>query len=817
MNLWLATLQDFRFAIRQLIASRGFALTALLSIALGIGATTAVFSVIYGVLLDPYPYKNPDRLVHLILKDKAGNEQWPGLTGTQIEQLRTAAGVESVTAQADWNLTTTGDELPDDVQGVYLTPNAFQHFGVPALLGREFGVADQPAGQDPQPLVVLSYRFWARHFGGERNVVGQKLQLDHKTYEVIGVMPPRFTWGPDQGADVYLPLKLTADPNESFFPSVRLKPGVSRATVNAALQPLLEQFAKQQPARFPERFKVAVQGLNDNFVTRVGKTLSLLLGAVALLLLIGCANVSILLLARGMARSHEFAVRAAIGAGRGRLVSQLLMESLVLSLCGGLIGVALAYRTVALIAAWLPEGSFPKEAAIGINLPVLFFSLGLAMLTSVIFGLSPALSLSRPNIAEVIQANTRRASVGVKGKRMNSALIAGQIALTVVLLTTAGAAVEGFLRLMHRNLGYEPHNVMAVGIPVHANTYMTWAQRSAYFEQLRQRIATLPEVVGAGISSNATPPNSGWETRFEILGRPSNEAQQLRANFVSSEYFDVLHIPVERGRMWNRAATARGDRVAAINQTMAHQYWPAGDAIGHQIRIPKMKSDSIYSPMIPESDGWFQIIGVVGDTPDDGLRNQIRPAIYFPDSIYMRMYTEILVRTKTPPLQSLRNVRAQVLAVNGDQQVASNVRSLDQWITSEPDWAQQRLIAILFGAFASLALMLAAVGLYSVVSYTVAQRTSEIGIRISLGARRRHVLKLVFFSTAKSVGTGLALGAGFSLLLNRILRGWMEGNPHDPRILLIVAILLAVSAGAASVLPARRAFSIDPVVAVRSQ
>jgi len=812
MNPWLSTLQNFRYAIRQLIKSPWFALTALLSLGLGIGATTAVFSVVYGVLIDPYPYKDPERMAHLVLIDKAGHELWPGLTGAQIEQLRMTPGIERAIGQDDWSLTTTGVDLPDDVAGVYLTPNAFDYFGVPALLGRGFGAVDAP-----QPVVVLSYRFWQRHFGGDRNVVGRNLQLDHKTYEVMGVMPPRFTWGGGDGADVYLPLKLTSDLNAALTCEIRLKPGLSHAAINAALQPLLEQFARQQPAQFPDHFKVSVQGLSEQFVDRVGKTLWLLLGAVALLLLIGCANVSILLLARGTARTHEFSVRAAIGAGRARLVSQLLVESLVLSLGGALLGVALAYRTVALMAAWLPQGSFPNEAAIALNLPVLFFSIGLAVLTSIVFGLSPALSLSRADIAHLIRANTRKASPGISGKRMNSVLVAGQIALTVVLLTTAGAAIEGFLRLMHTDLGYDPHNVMAVGIPIHNNTYLSWEQRSRYFEQLRARISTLPEVVSAGISSNATPPNNGWVIGFQILGRRSNEAQELLANLVSSEYFDVLHIPLEQGRLWDRMAATRGDHVAVINETMAHRYWPKGDALGHQIRIPKMKGDSVYSSAIPDSDGWFQVVGVVADARDDGLRNRIRPAAYFPYTVYMRMYTQILVRTTTPPVQVLRSVRAQVQAVNGDQQVSNNVRNLDQWITMQPEWAQQRLIAVLFGGFASLALVLAAVGLYSVVSYTVAQRTSEIGIRMSLGARQRDILKLVFASTAKSVGIGLTLGAGFILLFHRVLQGWVEGDAQDPTILLGVGFLLGASAAAASFFPARRASSIDPMTAVRDQ
>ena len=809
-----ALLQDFRYAFRQLLKNPGFALTALLSLALGIGATTAVFSVVYGVLMNPYPYKDPERMVHLRMNDKAGHERGFGLNGPQLQRLRQARCVQSAIAEDDWNLTTTGDDLPEDVAAAYLTSNGFQFFGVPPLLGREFAPSDAPDGQDPQPVVVLGYKFWQRHYGGDRTVLGRNIQLVHKTYSVIGVVPQRFTWG---DADVYLPLKLTSDPKRIFGPEVRLRPGVTYAAANAELQPIFEEFAKVKPDQFPEHFHMAVKGLNEMFVERLGKTLFLLLAAVALLLLIGCANVSILLLAKGTARAHELAVRAAVGASRFRLLIQLLIESLALSIGGAILGVLLAYQTVSLIAAWLPEGSFPNEAAIGINIPVLVFSVGLALFTTVLFGLSPAVSMSRPEIAQVIQANTRKATGNLRGKRTNNLLIAAQIALTVILLTAAGAAIGGFLHLLNTGLGYDPHNVMSVAIPVHDNTYMTWQERATYFDQLQQRVATLPEVVSTAISTNATPPNNGWETNFEIFGRPVNETQQLRANFVSPEYFTLLHIPVSRGRIWNHADNARGAMLAVINETMAHQFWPNGDAVGHQMRLPKMKSDSPFSPAVPNSDHWLQVVGVVADARDDGLRNTIKPAVYVPYTIILQMYTQILVRTKVPPLSVLHSVRAQVHAVNAEQQVMGNVRNLDQWITTQPEWAQQRLVASLFGAFAILALVLAAVGLYSVVSYTVAQRTNEIGIRMSLGARQNHILKLVFASTASSVASGLVAGTLLSLVLNKLFQQWAEGSSRDPLILVAVVAVLTLSAAAACIIPARRASSIDPMVAVRCQ
>ncbi len=802
-----------RFALRQLRKSPGFALTAILSLALGIGATTAVFSVVYGVLMNPYPYKDADRMAHLVLKDKAGNKRWPGLTGPQIRQIRQARSVESVVGEDEWNLTTTDEDLPEDVTAVYLTPNATTHFGVPALLGRGLIPSDAPDGQDPQqPVVVLGHKFWLRHYGASPDALGRTLRLVHKSYTIVGVMPPRFTWG---DADVYLPLKLTQDPKMQYAAPMRLKPGVRRAAANAELQPLLQQFAKDAPSHFPASFHVALQGLNDQFVERLGATLFLLFGAVALLLIIGCANVSILLLARGSARRHELAVRAAMGAGRGRIVGQLLIESLLLSTAGAMLGVLLAYQGVHLIAKWLPEYSFPHEAAIGINLPVLVFSVALALATGVLFGLSPAMHLSRTDLAGIMQSSTRRMTAGVRGKRMHGALVAAQVALTLLLLTGAGAAIRGFVRLMHTNLGYDPHNAMSVGIPVHDNTYMTWEGRAQFFEQIRQRIAAMPEVVSAGISTNATPPDNGWNTHFEILGKPVPEERELRTNFVSPEYFTVLHIPLVQGRVFDHAETMRGAHLALVNQTMARQYWPLADAIGSQVRVPQLKGEPPYSPAAPDSDGWLQIVGVVADARDDGLRQPVKPAIYVPFTMRMPMFTQILVRARVEPLTVLRAVRAQVHAVNPDQQVIGNVRNLEQWITGQQEWAQERLVATLFSAFAVLALLLSVFGLYSVVSYIVAQRTNEFGIRMALGAGRAHVLRLVFASTWLSVGGGLVAGIVLSWALKSVLARWAEGSSMDAAIVLAVVALLTTAASIACLLPAYRASSIDPVSALR--
>ncbi len=806
-------LQDLRYGFRQLRKNLGFTLVAVISLALGIGATTAVFSVVYAVVLDPYPYVEVDRMIHPVVTTKQGAERWLGFTGPQFQQVRESHSVESAFAQDDWNLTTTGSELPEDVQAVYLTGNAFNQLGVPALLGRGLLPSDAPEGQDPQPVAVLGYKFWQRHYNGERDVVGKNIQLVHKNYTIVGVVPARFAWG---DADVYLPLKVSADPSRAYNVEVKLKPGVSHAAIDAEFQSLFQQFAKETPRHFPaDGFRVTVQGFNDRFMKELGPTLYLLLGSVALLLLIGCGNVSILLLARGTAREHEFAVRAAVGAGRSRILRQLLTESLVLSLSGAALGVMLAYELVAVIVPMLPESSFPHEAAIHINLPVLCFSVGLAIFTGVFFGLSPALQFSRPEVSQVMQASTKKVLGGVRGKRIHNTLIAGQIALTLLLLASAGAAITGFIKLNHSHLGYNPHNVMSVGIPVHDNTYLSWESRSQYFSQLMAKVATLPEVKMAGLSTNATPPDNGADNKFEILGKPASDDQHARLNFVSKEYFPVLEIPMVQGRLWDDSETKRGARLAVVNQTLAKLYFPQGDAVGHQIRTPNLKADPPITQAIPESNDWFEIIGVVGDALDDGLGKPIKPGIYVPYTIFMPPWTQILVRTEVPPLSILNNVRRQVHSVDADQQTIGHVRNLEEWITGQREWAQQHLVAMLFGAFAALALSLAAVGLYSVVSYTVAQRTNEFGIRMALGAQRSDVLRMVFLSTLFSVGAGIVAGVVLSLAMKRVVAQWAQGSSINFAVLLGVTVLLGAVAALASILPAHRASTVDPMQALR--
>lgn len=808
-----SVLQDLRFSYRELRKNPGLALTAILSMTLGIGATTAVFSVIYGLLVNPFPYRGADRMVYLNALDQSGSDWEVELTGPQLKALGQAKCIESLAAGwGTWNLTTTGEDLPEDVPAVYLTTNSDAHFGVPALLGRTLIASDAPEQGDAQSVVVLSYTFWERHFNADPDVIGRTLQLVHKNYMIVGVMPPRFTWW---GADAYLPLKVTSDPNVQYDPFVKLRPGISRTAANSELQALLERFAKETPRHFPKKFRASVRGINDYYVEHLGHSLFLLFGAVALLLLIGCANVSILLLARGTARQHELAVRAAIGASRRRIQRQLLTDALALSLLGALGGVLLAYRLLPAFLQWLPEQSFPHAAVIRINLPVLIFSVAVAIVTGVLFGLSPAFEFSQPQLAQLMQSSSRRTTGGARGKRMHAALVTGQIALTLLLLTSAAAAINGFIGLVRTDLGYDPHNVMSVGIPVHQNAHVTWEDRSTYFERIRARIAAIPDVIAAGISTNATPPSNGSNESFEIFGRPGTQQEQVRANFVSPEYFQALKIPLLQGRLWDPREVVRGARLALINRTMAREYWPHGDALEKQLRLPDLKAEPPFSQEVPEGNSWLQIIGIVADAKDDGLRKPVKPAIFVPFSLRMGMWTQILVKTRVAPLGILNRVRAEVKSIDPDQQVYGKTRNLEQWIQREDEYAYGRLVAALFSGLSLLALALAAVGLFSVVSYSVVQRTNEFGIRMALGAMRSQVLQLVIVSTARNVIGGLVAGVLLSVILSRFFSKWAEGSAHNPLFFAAVMLLLVLTSASAALIPALRASSLDPMDALR--
>ena len=808
-------LQDFRYSLRQLIKNPGFALTAVLSLALGIGATVSVFSVIYGVLMHPFPYADVDRIGNLSIRNARGILFDAEFTGPPLRELRQVHAFENLATWRLTNLTMTGEEIPENVSAYYGIGETFPTLGVPPLLGRNLGPSDSPDGQEPQPVVELHYRFWQRHFHGDPAVLGKTLELAHKKYTIVGVTRPNFTEG--WGTDVYLPDEIGSIRYAGAM--MKLRPGVSWTAADAELTPLLERFAHEQPDNFPRTFKVDVRPLTYEIGESMGGTLYLLFAAVAMLLAIGCGNVSILLLARATARQREFAVRAAVGANSYRIVRQLLTESLLLAVTGTGLGILLAYRLLALIVAWMPEHLFPPDVAIRINAPILLFSAGLALVTAVFFGLMPALQMAKPEISQVMQSSSSKAAGSVRGKRLHGTLVAAQIALTLLLLTAAGAAIQSFVRLTHVPLGYDPGNVVVADIPLQENTYTTWQGRVNYFEQLRASIAALPGVTSTAISGDATPPYINWKLSFDLLGQPAAapEAQSARIAFVDSSYFGTLHMPLLRGRIWSPAEIERGALLVLVNESFARRYSVNGDILGHSLKLPKRPSDPPRSLSAPGADGWLQVIGVVGDAQNQGVEKPVDPAIFAPYSLQLWMDTSLLVRSQVAPETLERSIRKQLAAVNPDQQTDSKIEDLETWIRHEPVWARGRLISALFAGFSILALVLSAVGLYSVSSYSVAQRTNEFGIRVALGAQRAHVFRIVMASAAVSVGIGVVAGLVLSIGLNRFISSWVGNSTDHPWIALGVSFLLLAVAAAACLIPARRALSVDPMTALRHE
>jgi predicted permease len=416
-----------------------------------------------------------------------------------------------------------------------------------------------------------------------------------------------------------------------------------------------------------------------------------------------------------------------------------------------------------------------------------------------------------------MQSGSHKVTGSVRGKKVHSSLIAAQIALTLLLLTGAGAAIQGFERMMNRSLGYDPHNVMSVGIPIHENTFGTWDERATYFAHLRESVAAMPGVVQAGISTNATPPSNGSTQTIDILGKDAAERQEALINFVSPEYFTILHIPLRDGRLWGDSEIRHGATLAIVNQAFVQRYLPGEQILGRSLRIAQLTSHPPYQLTTPDANGWLQIIGVVGDALDDGMDKPVKPGVYLPYTLNMWMWTQVLVRTQGDPLVMLHSIQKEIASVNPDQQVESRATSLENWITREPEWARAHLVSILLAAFSALALILAAVGLYSVVSYSVVQRMSEFGIRVALGAKRFDVLRIVLLSATTSVGIGLATGAALSLGFGRVITHWVENGTHDPLVVLAVSILVVAVAAVACILPAIRAVRVDPIIALRCE
>lgn len=804
--------KDISFALRQLVKHRVYALTAILSLALGIGATAAVYSVLYGVLIDPYPYRDANRIAFIEIHNKQGRGGQVRFTLAQLDQIRQAKSIEDVIAEDRTYMVATDGELPLSVPTLRMTGNGFQFLGAPPILGRLFYAAEAPAGSDPPPVAVISYLFWKKRFASSPDVLGKVLELNQKQYSIIGVVGPRFTW---TDAEIYLPIPIEAGGSNHLNILIRLRPGVSTATAAEELTGIIKQIGHADPSILPpDGFTIKVESLNDGLLGEFKGTLILLFVAVALLLLIGCGNVSILMLARGTERQQELGTRLALGASRTRIVRQLLTEAVILSVTGGALGMAFAYIAIRLITGLLPEYSIPHEVVIHLNVPVLLFSVAVSVAVGILSGISPALQFSSPRIGETIRSGASR-STTLRGDRTRSALIAAQVALTVLMLAGAGAAMQNFLKAYAAQLGFDSHHVLTMNFSLPEKAYPTWQGRVNYEDAVIEKIKTTPGVTSAAISVVGTPPDSNWLEQVDIVGGTLDHSRKSTLNMVGAEYFSVLRIPVLEGRTLTREEVARGANFAVISKNFAERYFPGVDPISRQI-IPTHLSNlprQLQLTASPTFNQPYQIVGVVSDVRNDGLHRPILPQVYIPSSILLSPGVELIIRTSVDPLPLVHSISTNIRALNQNQAV-SFVYSMDDYISTFV-WSQERFLAVLFGIFSLVALGLALIGLASVVSYTVQQRTREFGIRMALGAPQSNVLWLTLLATIRTTTIGLALGILASLGLSNVVYRWTQSSTRDAGVLAGIAAIFLVATAAACLPPARRATRINPSKALR--
>jgi putative ABC transport system permease protein len=808
-----ALLQDLKYAVRVLRKSPGFAAIAILTLALGVGANTAIFSVVNAVLLRPLSFKDPSRLVEISRVDESRGIQG-GAFGYPcfqfIGERATLFDGLAVSSADTFNLIGTGQ--PVQIQAMRVSSSFFDVVGVRPEIGR--GFRSEESKQGAAPVVILGYSLWRDRFGSDPNVVGRNMTLDGLNYTIVGVLTREMDV-PFRGTDVWVPRPYES----SLFPPVRvpmgvgyllgysrLKPGVSLAQARTELDTIAHAYQKA----FPSNTDASPDGtltptlIADSALGGVRNTLWVLLGAVGFVLLIACANVANLLLVRAAGRGKETAVRAAIGGSRYRLAQQFLTESILLAFIGGGLGVLVAAWGVQILSA-LRDLPVPRADAIGVDSRVMIFSLAVMLLTGILFSLAPIWRMSRTDLVEALKESARGSSTGPRRNRMGAALVVGELALSVVLLAGAGLLLRSFVRLLHVNLGFAPENVLTFQISLPTTKYPQMYQKTAFYRDVRERIAAVP-----GVRSVATafmlPPNSGVFAPYLVEGMPTDTQQGKRPlavwNSVSTAYFQTLGVPLMRGRFFDETDAENGPDVVIISENVAKHYWPNQDPLGRHIQVARQQTPS-------------EIVGVVADVRNRGIGATPFEELYTP--LPQRAWASMMTTVKTSgdPNQIVSAVRSAVAAVDRDQPV-TQIQTLDSALADSV--AQQRLSALLLGVFAAIALTLASVGIYGVTSYTVAQRTQEIGIRIAMGAQASDVLALILKYGAKLAAAGVLLGIAAAIALTRLMGNLLYNiSPTDPATLAIVSVTLAGVALLACYVPARRATRVDPVIALRSE
>ncbi|MCU1257981.1 MAG: hypothetical protein JWO80_866 [Bryobacterales bacterium] len=801
--------QDGRFGLRSLLKDRSFFLTAILALALGIGSTTAIFSVIDNVLLAPFPYTDGQRLAAIDIRDSSSNDQFGRQFFSVPEFLdyQEQNGVfdRSIGVRNDAYLM-TGQGAPESFDGATVTGNTFEFLGVTPLLGRAVTPDDVKPGAPP--VFVLSYKVWKRRFGGDASIVGRTFILNEKPTTLVGIMPQRFAWW---GADLWVPTALThaeAGPTARYFSLLgHLKPGLTEKTAAPNIQILAKRLAKAYPKDYPKQFTAGVQSLVDNVVGKFRTTLYTLLAAVGLLLLIACANVANLLLARATTREKEFAIRATLGASRWKLVRQLMVEGLMLALMGAAAGCFFAWAGLKGLVALIPQFTFPDEAVIHLNGPVLLATVATAVMTALIFGLFPALGSSRRDLSEPLKSGGRGNS-GFRRGRLRNALIVSEVALSLVLLTGAGLLMRSFFLQREVDLGIHSEKILTMGLNLPAKQYKTAEQQARFLRDLLPRIERLPGVVSV-TGALAFPPFGGIDTDFDAAGKTHSENWKGQMILCSPAFFDTLGARLLRGRALSVQDVEGVRKVAVVNQTLAKKFFPGEDPIGKRIKLSGLER----APA-PVADPWFEVIGVSSDMKNHGVRDPVTPEAYAPYSHSSYGGYRIFVRTVGAPTPLARAVEGEVLALDKGV-VPQRTRAMAEEIDLF-QFAKPRFGMILFGVFAAIGLVLVSVGVYSVISYTVSQQSHEIGIRMALGASAGNVRTLVILSGLRFIFIGVGAGLALSLVLTRVLASEFYGvSPYDPITLSAVIVVLTMVGVAASYLPSNRATRVDPAISLR--
>jgi putative ABC transport system permease protein len=811
-NFW----QDLRYGVRVLFKDHRFAILAVLALALGIGSSTVVFSVVYDGLLNPFPYKNAGGITIFQIHDadEAGVRGRGAFSFPEFLDYREQNHVFSDMVGTGYASvlysTPTGT---DQFDGSYVTTNTFPFLGVQPLLGR--WLTDDDGKPDAPPAFVMSFRCWKERFGGDPNILGKQLTLNGISRRLVGIMPNRFRYF---GSAVYLPLSLSRNSPEAIneygrprwlVGEERRKPGVTYAAVAADIDVIARRLAKVYPHDYPKRFSVHVDSLASDVVGDSKVTLYLLLAAVAMLLLIACSNVANLLLARATVREKEISVRASLGASRWRLVRQLLAESFALALVGGAIGCLFAYAGIRVTASVIPN-ILPGEAEIELNGVVLLFAVGVTLATTIICGLAPALHSVRRDLNAGLAGTAKGANSSFRHGKLRAALVIVEVALSIVLLAGAGLIARSLYALTHLSLGFDPNNILALQVWFPTGRYTSVAEKKAFFDQTLQKIQALPGVTSAAETMAFPPYNSSSSENVTIPGKVHSENWPALFDVCSEGYFKTLGLRLLRGQLLSASDVASGRLVAVVNRTFAQKYLSPSDPLGQKFKFDVF--DQI--PDTPHN-AYFEVIGIVSDVRNAGFTDPPQPAAYIPytTSVYPNERA-IILRAAFNPLPLLKSVRDQIWSVDHDVAVtdADLVTNYMQRFTfAEPQFALESI-----GSFAAIGLVLAAIGVFSIMGYMVSLQTHEIGIRMALGAQRASIFRMVVGQGLRLVVGGILIGFGASFVLTRLLAKELYGVAStDPMTFTTVALVIIIVGAVACFLPARRATRVDPLIALR--